>query len=462
MRILFLVYDNGGAHNPLPMGTCYVAAFLKKHGYTDIQYYSQDIYHYPESHLTEYLSREKFDIVSIGFVAGYYQHNKIIKICEAINKAKYRPFTVLAGHGPTPIPDFYLKVTGADAVLMGEGELPLLNLVKSLENGIPLSEVKGIAYRSGNEYHINEREKPISKLDTIPFPDYSSLPMEYYLNGKFLQMSPTERMIAMISSRGCTYHCNFCQRLEKGLRFRSIPNVIEEIKKYICEYNITYVMFYDEFFMFSEKRVREFTSAILDEEIKIKYFCTGRLDTVNENILAMLKESGCASIDYGIEQYDNHALEMMNKRLTEDEISRGIQLTKEAGINIAFNIIFGNIGDTRESLKKSREFLKRNNDFSQLRVIRPVTPYPGSPLYDYAIKNNLLAGPDDFYSRHKNLELLTVNFTDIPDEEFHRLMYEANKEIIEDYYEYIKDTTIKTFYDVYFNKNFQFRGARHV
>ena len=462
MKILFLVYDNGGACNPIPMGACYVAAFMKKHGYTDVYYYSQDIYHYTETHLTEFLSMNKFDIVSIGFVAGYYQHAKIIKICDVINKAKNRPFIVLAGHGPTPVPAFYLKVTGADAVLLGEGELPLLNLVKSLENKTSLSDVKGIAYRDGNNYHVNEREKPISKLDTIPFPDYDSLPMEYYVNAKFLQMKPSDRYITMISSRGCTYHCNFCQRLEKGLRFRSIPNVIEEIKKYIEKYRITYIVFYDEFFMFSEKRVREFSNAILDENIKIDYFCTGRLDTVNESILEMLKESGCVSIDYGIEQFDNYALKKMNKQLTEEEILRGINLTKKFDINIAFNIIFGNIGDTRESLKKSTDFLKNNNDFSQLRTIRPVTPYPGSPLYDYAIQKGSLTGPNDFYEKHKNLELLTVNFTDIPDDEFHQLMFNANKEIIEYYFEHLKQEKISIYHDVYFNKNYNFRGARHV
>ena len=444
------------------MGACYVAAFLKKQGYTDIQYYSQDIYHYPEKHLTEFLSMNKFDLVSIGFVAGYYQNQKIIKICDAIKKAKNRPFIVLAGHGPTPVPDFYLKVTGADAVLIGEGESPMLNLIKALENNIPLSEVKGIAYRDGQNVTVNEREKPISKLDTIPFPDYDSLPMEYYLNTKFLQMKPTDRQIAMISSRGCTYHCNFCQRLEKGLRFRSIPNVIEEIKKYIQNYHVSYIMFFDEFFMFSEKRVKQFTDAILDENIKINYFCTGRLDTVNENILQMLKESGCASIDYGIEQFDNYALQKMNKQLTEESIVKGIELTKNAGINIAFNIIFGNIGDTRESLKKSTNFLKKYNDFSQLRTIRPVTPYPGSPLYDYSIQKGLLKSPEDFYEKHTNLELLTVNFTDIPDSEFHQLMYESNKEIIEDYYEHFKAEKISDFYNVYFNKTLDFRGSRHT
>jgi anaerobic magnesium-protoporphyrin IX monomethyl ester cyclase len=444
------------------MGACYVSAFLRKHGYTDIQFYNQDVYHYSEEHLTRFLSENHFDVAGTGFVAGYYQHVKIKQICDAILRVKNRPFIVLGGHGPTPVPEFYLRYTGADAVVMGEGEVPFLNLVRALENNVPFSTVRGIAYREGSDCKVNERERPIKDLDSIPFPDYQFLPMEYYINAKFLQMTPTDRQIAMIGSRGCNYHCNFCQRLEKGIRFRSIPNVIDELEKYLQEYRISYVMFYDELFMHSEKRVEQFCSAIRDENIKIHYFCTGRLDTVNEHIVEIMKESGCVSIDYGIEQFDDGALKAMNKRLTEREIIQGIELTKRAGINIAFNIIFGNIGDTRASLKKSLSFLKQYNDFSQLRVIRPVTPYPGSPLYDYAIAQGYLTGPEDFYRKHKNLELPTVNFTDIPDDEFNRLMFDANKEIIEDYYDHLKQQMIGNFSKVYFDKDYGFRGARHA
>ena len=463
MKTLFVMYDNEGAQNPIPMGTCYVAGYLKKNGYEDIHYWSQDIYHYPEEHLTEYISDNNFDVVGLGFTAGYFQYKKIVSICQAINKAKNKPFLVLGGHGPTPLPEFFIKVTGADAVVMGEGETPFLNLIKALENKTPLHNVKGIAFvKNGNDCIVNERETPIKNLDTIPHPYYEPLPMEYYLNAKVFQMKPTDRMINMITSRGCNYKCNFCQRLEKGIRFRSVDSIIDELKKYVRDYRITYVIFWDELFMFSEKRVAELTEGILRENLKINYWCTGRLNIVNREILKMLKKSGCSYIDYGIEQFDNNSLQKMNKKQTEEEIIRGIELTQKEGIRIGFNIIFGNLGDTMESLRKSMDLLKKYNDFGQLRVIRPVTPYPGSPLYDFAIVKGFLTGPEDFYNKHKNVELLTVNFTDIPEEEFYKLMFEANEEVIEDYYNHFKEEAIKNFYDVYFKGGLDFRGARHI
>src|SRR3989338_7573247 len=268
----------------MPLGPCYVAAYAKKYGYGDITYYSQDIYHFSEEHLTEYLDNNKFDVVSIGFAAGYYQFKKIKNICDAIIKSNNRTFLVLGGHGPTPEPEFFLRHMNADAVVMGEGEVPFLNLIKALDKKTPLSQVRGIAFREGEQVIVNERENPIMNLDSIPFPLVEPLPMEYYINQKLYGMKPTERMIYMISSRGCNYRCNFCLRLEPGIRLRSVENIVEEIKKYKRDYNIS-------------------------------YFCTGRLNIVNKEIIDMMKKSGCKFIDYGIEQYDNKALVAMNKAL---------------------------------------------------------------------------------------------------------------------------------------------------
>ena len=462
MKILFVVYDNESPRNLIPLGSLYVAAYLKKHGYTSISFYSQDIYHFPESHLTEYLSKNEFDIVAMGFVAGYFQHKKILSICKAINNVKKRPFIVLGGHGPTPIPEFYLKTTSSDAVVMGEGELPFLNLVKAIEGNLPLTEVKGIAFRSGDEIIVNQREHPIKDLGSIPHPDFDYLPMEYYINAKMFQMKPTDRMIPMITSRGCNYRCNFCQRLEKGMRFRPIEDVIDELKKLIKDYRITFVVFWDELFMASKNRIVEFSEAILRENIKINYWCTGRLNTVNEEIAKLMKRSGCKYIDYGIEQFDNLALKAMSKKLTEEEIIRGIEITQKEKIWVAFNIIFGNVGDTEQTLRKSMALLEKYNDYGQLRVIRPVIPYPGSALYDTAIEKGLLTGPDDFYSKHTNLELLTANFTNIPDDKFYELIYNSNKKIIEDYYEHCKAQTIESFRRTYFENELNYRGARHA
>ncbi len=460
MKILFIFYDNESRDNILPLGTTYVAAYVRKHGFSDVTYYCQDVYHFDENHLYEYLQENHFDVAAIGFVAGYFQHQKIKKICDAINAVKERPFIVLGGHGPTPVPEYFLRYLEADAVVMGEGEVPFLNLVKALANADSLSGVNGIAYRDGEEVRVNKRAEPIQDLDGIPFPYVEPLPMEYYIKSNYLTSS-LDRGMTMSANRGCIYHCNFCLRLEKGIRLRSADSIVEEIKKYLKDYHINFIWFYDELFMLNQKRIFEVCEKFLEENLNIRYFCTGKLNTVTPEIIQIMRRSGCVAIDYGIEQYDDEALRKMNKKQTTEQVERGIRLTLENGIQPLFNIIFGNLGDTRETLRKSLDFLHKYNDYGQIRAIRPVTPYPGSPLYDLAIQKGWLKGPADFYEKHKNLELLTVNFTDIPDDEFHQLLFEANKEIIKKYHAYMQEQQIEYFRKVYFEKEFSFRGVRH-
>ena len=134
---------------------------------------------------------------------------------------------------------------------------------------------------------------------------------------------------------------------------------------------------------------------------------------------------------------------------------------------MGLNFIWGNIGDTEESLKGNVELIKKYNTYDQIRTIRPVTPYPGCDLYYEAIQKGLLTGPEDFFDKFKNSDLFTVNFTDIPEEKFYKLLFEANKELIIDHFSHTtKDMEegnrlIKDFYNLYFKRETNFRGARH-
>lgn len=98
-----------------------------------------------------------------------------------------------------------------------------------------------------------------------------------------------------------------------------------------------------------------------------------------------------------------------------------------------------------------------------MRTIRPVTPYPGSPLYYHAIKKGLLKDCEDFYEKkHLNSDLLAVNFTDMTDDEVHRLLYEANKTLIENYYSFQLNKSLENARKLYFDKDASFRGFRQT
>ena len=463
MKILLIAYDNESYIHYFSHGIAYIASVVRKEGY-DVRIYNQDVYHYSEEHLTDYLNKNKFDVVGIGVIGGYYQYGKLLKISKAINASENRPaYYFLGGHGPSPEPEYFLKKTEADIVIIGEGEETVLELLNAISNKKPFDGIKGIAFQNGNQVVINPRRPLIQDIDSIPWPAYDMFPLEYYRLLRLPHSTNNDFVMPIVSARGCTFKCNFCYRMDKGYRARNAEAIIEEIEYLQKDYLINYIDFCDELLMSSKKRTSEICEAIIKSGLRFKWRCNGRLNYASPDILKLMKDTGCVYINYGIEAFDDNALKNMDKALTTKQIVRGIEATLEKEISPGFNIIFGNIGENKETLRKGVEFLLKYDDSAELRTIRPVTPYPGSPLYYYAIEKGLLRDVEDFYeNKHINSDLLSVNFTDMSDEEFHRSLMEANITLLENYHKK-KLTLMKNITkELYLSRNANFRGYRQT
>lgn len=462
MRILLIAYDNDSYMHHFPQGLAYIATVLIKEG-CDIEIYNQDKFHYSGEHLTSYLDRNKFDVVGVGVIAGYYQYRKILKISQAIKKSRNKPFYVLGGHGPSADPKFFIEETGADAVVIGEGEETIVELIRALANSQPLAKVKGIAFCDGKKVVINPKRPLIMDVDSIPFPAYDLFPIDYYRLLRAPHVLSSDFVMPVLSARGCKFQCNFCYRMDEGVRIRSNKSLIEEIRLLQKNYGITYIVFSDELLMSSSERTELLCEDIIREKLNLRWFCNGRLNYARPKVLALMKRAGCVFINYGIEAMDDEVLKNTQKGLTVDCIIRGIENTLDVGISPGYNIIFGNIGDSKETLDKAVKFLLKYDDCVQMRTIRPVTPYPGSPLYYYAIKKGLLRDCEDFYkNKHINSDLMTVNFTDMSDDDFHMCLLEANTKLLENYFKNKLSETMEDCRQLYLEKNTAFRGFRQT
>ena len=460
MRILLVVYDNSSYMHYFPQGLAYIAAVLRKNG-IDVEIYNQDYHHYPDGHLTEYLNKNKFDIVGYSTIAGYYQYRKLLSISDAINNARNRPYYILGGHGPAPEPEFFLKKTQADAVVIGEGEETIVELLNAITHHRDLKTVNGIAFRDGDHVTITGRRPLIKDIDSIPLPAYDLFPIEYYRLVREANCTRPDFLMPILSGRGCRFKCNFCYRMDKGFRPRTNEAIIKEIRFLKDNYRITYIVFSDELLMSSPQRTIDLCQDIIKAKLDIRWFCNGRLNYARPDVLKLMKKAGCVFINYGIEAVDDQILKNMNKALTTEQIFRGVEATLETGISPGLNIIFGNIGENKDTLRKGVEFLLKYDDGAQLRTIRPVTPYPGSPLYYYAIKKGLLKDCEDFYeNKHINSDLLAVNFTDLTDDELHRSLMEANITLLANYYKRKLALMTDVTKNLYLNKDANFRGYR--
>lgn len=434
-RILFIVHDLYQEDNHFPVGIGYLAAVARDAGH-EVTVHCADVWHSSNKEIRNHIKAFKPTITGLGFLAARFTET-VLPLCKAINVIG--SWLVLGGHGASAIPEYIKRTTDCDEVIVGEGE----------------------------SYFGNDTED----LDAFPFPAWDLFPIEKYAtNLKLPGWEKGDRTLGIVTSRGCVGKCNFCYRMTDGLRLRSIDNVMKEMHMLNHVHGINYFFMQDELFVSSRQRMFDFHDGLKEYGLlgKIKFACDSRVNIVDEGLLECLKDSGCEYLDYGFESMDDKVLEIMKKGTTAKQNYRAAELTKKAGIPFNINILWGNIGDTPETLSKNVEFIREFNSYKNIRTIRPPTPYPGSELYDIAIEKGLLAGADDFFKKFKNSDLMTVNFTDMPDDKFYRLLYDANKNLITDYIEKVPQDTKKcwdliySFDDLYFSKlNIKFRGARH-
>jgi len=464
LKVLLVVYDNGSYDHTFPMGLGALAAVLKRDGH-EISVWNQDQHHWPDDYLRTYLDKNIFDVVILSVIAGYYQYIKVKNLSEAINNSINRPYYAMGGYGPTPEPEFWIKKSGCDVVCMGEGEITISKLMDVVENKKSIKDVPGVAWLEDGILQQTPRAPLIEDLDSLPQIPYELFPMEYYRLLRVSKVSATDFVFPLMSARGCSFKCTFCYRMDTGYRMRSPESLLDEIEMLYKDYGINYIAFQDDLLMSSVSHTEEVCKEFLKRKLPVRWNCNGRLNYCTEELLQLMKDAGCHFINYGIESMDQNVLNNMKKGLRPEMIIQGIEDTLKVGISPGLNFIFGNHGDNKETIKSTVDFLLKYDDFAQKRTIRPVTPYPGSPLYYDAIEMGLLDKDnpcEDFYeNKHLNSDLICCNFTELSDEEFYECLRWANHTLMKNYYDKQRDSTLKQIDYLYKEKDVTFRGFRH-
>jgi len=144
-------------------------------------------------------------VVGIGIFAGYYQYRRLLGLAQAVNNAKQRLCLVLGGHGPSPDPEYFMRVAGADAVVIGKGERTIVDFLETLPSGLPLETVPGIAFRDGDRIVIDPRRHLIQDIDELPWLAYDLLSIEIYRLLRLPNCGPADLVMPILSGRGCTF-----------------------------------------------------------------------------------------------------------------------------------------------------------------------------------------------------------------------------------------------------------------
>lgn len=464
-KVLLITHDRYQSDNFLPLGLAYIGAVLLENN-VDVKVFDMAIHHYTNEQLANYLKDDSFDLILVSFLSGRFTQT-VKPLCEVINQYKKDAWLCLGGHGASASESYMLRTTNCEIVCTGEGEYVALDVLNCKLNGRSLYDVDGIAFKDKGKIVINPHRKPVSNLDNLPLPAWDLFDMNVYSsNLKFAGMKEGDKALALISGRGCTNRCSFCYRLEKGLRARSVPNVINEMKILNDRFGINYYFFMDELFVHNEKRVNQFADALDKNNLNIMYNVNARCDIFSKNIAQTLKDSGCMFVNAGIESTNDLVLQKMGKNCTVEQNHRTAQACVDVDLNIGLNLLFGLPGDTIETLWDNVAFIKKYNTYYQCRDLRPVTPYPGSPLLTEAVKMGFIKHEDEFFDVFKNSDLRMFDFCGISDDVFYKELFNANKELVLDHYTHTNGDMetawkiINGYKDLYEGKTIEFYGSR--
>jgi radical SAM superfamily enzyme YgiQ (UPF0313 family) len=444
-KILLIEYDNGSHIPVFPQNLFALVGALEQKKIHQVGVWNQAIHHGRSEALTEILDRNPFDIVGLGFVAGYYQYKKAKEISHAVNQSVRRKSInyVLGGHGPAADPEYFMRVLEADTVVVGDGERAICNIAETNKKGV----IQGLPCES----------------DDSPIGAYRHFDMNIYRLVRFPTSNRTDFCAQILSSRGCKWKCSFCYRMREGFHERAIGPIMEEIRYLHDNVGVTHFQFSDELLMSSEERTGEVCEAILGLGYPIKWDCNGRLNFAKKPLVDLMKKSGCEYVNYGIESLNQGLLNSMRKGLTVDQIVSGVEASLEAGLSPGLNLIWGFPGDTPYNLTKAVDFIKKYDPCDELRTIRPVTPYPGTELFKLAVEQGLIESTEDFYERkHVNSDLFSVNFMEIPTKYAHECLLHANQDLQANYLEKRGARQLDDARRMYLKGDASFRGWRDV
>jgi len=330
------------------------------------------------------------EMIVIDTVTPSFDNDK--KIVARIKKEFPNTTLVLVGDHVSVLPERSLKETKADLVAIREYDFILPEIVKVLEEKKSLSNVKGIAYKKGKKIiKTLERDPPSEKeLDWLPF--VSEIYKEYLGIENYFYPSVQYPEVTILTGRGCPNRCAFCKWPQtfsgRLYRKRSVKSVVDEfawIEKNLPE--VKEVMVEDDTLTQDKERTIELCKEIIKRKIKLTWSCNARAD-VSLEVLKWMKKAHCRLMCVGIESANQEILNNIHKGTTPNGIRQFMKDSKKARILVHGCFMFGNQGETKETIRETAKFARElNPDTAQFF---PVMVYPGTETYNWAKKKGYL------------------------------------------------------------------------
>ncbi|MBI5740575.1 MAG: radical SAM protein [Nitrospirae bacterium] len=401
-----------------PLGTLYVASYLMKAGH-EVKFLNGAFMKHHE--ILGSLSEFRPDFIGIysttfGWKKAVFTASEIRRIMK-VDYSKNPPLSpfVKGGSGLPESPRGkggfrtpYIAVGGPypiamqekclqdsldiDAVVTGEGELTVAEMLERISHGDSLEGVEGVVFREGGRIIKNPPRPLITDVDSLPFPARELLgDANHYIPPP---ATYKRKPVAVImTARGCNRRCIFCFQIDRerklGIRYRSVENVMQEIELCLRQ-GYREIKFIDDTFAADYDRAMKITQEIRSRRFDFTWFASACVHQVDGPLLRAFKAAGCWAVLFGAESGVQRNLNTIRKGITTDQIRRAVTAAKTAGLTVYTPFLFGLPGQTFEDGLKTIEFAcELDPDIANFHAL---TPFPGTELYDNLEKYGTMSG----------------------------------------------------------------------
>ncbi len=421
MKVLLLrpYAKNRGISKVMPLGLLAVGSVLKRAGHV-VQILDLRLSQYPEMELKNTLHEFNPDMVGIGLMT--VESDFAFDLAKQVKAVKKDVPVLFGGPHCAHDPKYVLHDPNVDMMVIGEGELTIIELLEVLEKKQDLGAVKGIAFKRNGEYIKTLPREKILELDWLT-QEYDLLDVTRYFNfdcsHEYLPAS--RRFMPLTTSRGCPFTCIYCHDIfGKDIRYVSAETMLKEMKFLQDTYGVSEFHILDDSFNIDMKRAKKIFDLIVERGMNVKIsFPNGvRADYIDEEMVEKMRAAGVYRVALGIESGSLRIQKMISKSLDIKILKEVVSKLTQAGISVNGFFMLGFPGETRDEMEQTVRFACELDLSTALFSL--VIPNPGTELRELVMEE----GKDADFSQY-SINAINSNASKVCSEDLVAIQKEA-------------------------------------
>jgi len=394
---IYSKYSKGAPCLP-PLGLCYLASYLLDANF-NVKIIDCVVERMTLDELRKQIIDYSPDIVGVSSTTVAFFHAK--QVTSLVKDIDAGIKVILGGTHITACPEDTIKeCKDVDIGVIGEGEETILEIVRKMQRQESWATVKGVIYRENGAVIKSEPRQAIKDLDRIEFPSREMLPDLSLYSHTAYRGKKGELTTTLITSRGCPFKCTYCDQSIFGRTWRkhSAHYVYSEMKLLKEKFGVKFITIEDDNFSLYKPRVEDICNKIIDNSLDIKWAISGRVNSLDDRLLRLMKKAGCETIYVGLESGTPRILELIQKNISKEEVNEGIRIIKRCGLKVVGSFILGIPSETKEEMEQTISYaLSLPLDGASFFIF---TPYPNTKLREMAFQYGKVSTNWKDYSGH--------------------------------------------------------------